>query len=316
MDPKAVQKELAQGQFWPVYWLHGTEPMKARELLRRIRLALYPQGAGLGEQNLEGADASAAEVVDASQSLALGGGVRLTVVRDAHLIKSSEELSPLLLPRCARGELTSVTVFLSRDLDRRKKFSKLLLESAACVPCEEVPESDRDSWIQYLAKNRGIAPPAELTARLGSLDPWTLDIVDQELEKFSLTGDATLVAGQGALTGGPDAFLDAFFGRRLREALAAVHDLAEHPDEAIPLLGLLAWNARQLALALRDAREGTRALKLSPFLQDRFARWTRSWKLSEVAELQAELSRLDHDTKQTPRTPLGMWTVLVTKFCR
>ncbi|HTL11757.1 MAG TPA: hypothetical protein VL588_04680 [Bdellovibrionota bacterium] len=318
LEPKVVQKELSQGQFWPVYWLHGAESMKAREVLKRVRQALFPEGSSslLAEQSLLGGETSAAEVLDASQSLALGGGARLTVVRDAHLLKLPEELAPLLGPRCARNELTSVTVFLSKDLDRRKKFSKMLLDSAACVPCEEVPESDREAWIGYLAKARGATLTQGLVARLLTMDPWTLDIVDNELEKFSLSGDEDLVSGQGGLKAGSEVFLEAFFQRRLKEAVEACRELAERPEESIPLLGLLGWNARHLALLLKDERDGTRTLKINPFLQDRFRRWARQWKLNEVAELQTSLSSLDFDTKQTAKISLGLWTTLVTRYCR
>ena len=34
LEPKTVQRELDQGQLWPVYWLYGGEAMKARELLK------------------------------------------------------------------------------------------------------------------------------------------------------------------------------------------------------------------------------------------------------------------------------------------
>src|SRR5262249_42112395 len=132
LEPKLVQRELDQGKLWPVYWLYGEERMKSRELLKRIRKQAVgdaPAGLlGMAVETIEGAEADAAAILDSAQSQTLGGGLRFLIVRDAHLIKGAEALAPLLGPAGARDSLASCCVFLSKDLDGRKKFSKMLLE--------------------------------------------------------------------------------------------------------------------------------------------------------------------------------------------
>jgi DNA polymerase III delta subunit len=338
LEPKDVQKELDQGWIWPVYWLYGGERMKARELLKRIRKAVVPAGApgmvaegalggaaGFGafnEETLEGAETTATAIVESAQSLSLGGGTRFIVVRDAHAVKESESLAPLLGPRAKGAELPHVVVFLAKDLDGRKKFSKQLAEKAAVVSCEEIEDAEREPWIGYLAKRKGLSlGPAQVVA-LRSLDPWSLDIVDQELEKLSIAmagGDdpeaaAALLAGVGSLASG-EAFLEAFFRRDLRTALTQLEAFADQPDESLPLLGLLAWNARHLAIVAADRAHQTRNAKLSPFLADRFARWARAWTLEDAIALQSALAEVDFQIKQTARLAIGIWTNLVTRFC-
>jgi DNA polymerase III delta subunit len=85
-------------------------------------------------------------------------------------------------------------------------------------------------------------------------------------------------------------------------------------DQALPLLGLFAWNVRQLAQVVSDREKGIRSAKLSPFLVERFNRWARSWKLDEILELQSALAEVDFGIKQTPKLPLGLWTSLVSQF--
>jgi DNA polymerase III delta subunit len=319
LEPKQIQKELDQGQLWPVYWIYGSERMKSRELLKRIR------GAAIGNQPdafcpetlLEGTEVDAPSIVDAALSPSLGGGLRFIVVRDAHAIKESEELMSLLGPRAKVSELGSVVVFLSKDLDGRKKFSKVLTEKAAVVPCEEVVEGDREAWIGYLAKRKGLELPPKTVASLTTLDPWTLDIIEQELEKFSLAKlDDVFLEGElsfGAL-GGADVFLDAFFARNESAAMERVGSFADQPDEALPLLGLFAWNVRQLALVVSDRERGTRAAKINPYLAERFNRWAPRWRLIELEALQQRLAELDFGFKQTPLMPLGLWSGLVQEF--
>lgn len=322
LEPKIIQKELEQNQLWPVYWLYGSERMKSRELIKRIRKVALPEegGAlsGMAEENFDGGETDAGSVLEAAQSLSFGGGLRLIIVRDAHAMKNPEQIAELLGPRKPREELGSVCIFLSKDLDQRKKISKFLVEKAAVVPCDEIPEAEREAWIQYLSKRRGASLSNEMIVRLTSLDPWSLDIVDQELEKFSLdpAGSGETFLGGLAPGSGADGFLDAFFGRDLAKTFKTVENFANQLEEALPLLGLFAWNVRHLALVLGDQNAGTRVVKLNPYVADKFRIWAKNWKLSEVMELQARLQDLDHGLKQTPLLPVGLWSDLVIRFCR
>jgi len=357
LEPRQIQKEIEQGQLWPVYWIHGPERMKSRELLKRIRRAvLGPAGgdakgdetlelsalAQMAEERLDGADTDAERILEAAQSLSLGGGIRFIVVSDAHLVKEPDSLAELLSPPgtpagarpgpMARDKLSCVCVFVARDLDGRRKFTKTLLERAAVVSCDEVAEADREAWIHYLAKRRNLAIPAALVVRWTSLDPWSLDIVDNEIEKFSLLSisgsgaegavqvDPSDLLEPGVESPGPyghgsDGFVNAFFHRDLRESLRLAGPISAHTDEALPLLGLLAWNARQLALSLGADPRAPKP-KMNPYLAEKLARWGARWKLREVIELQSALAELDFGTKQTPLHPLGLWNTLVSRFCR
>lgn len=325
LEPKIIQKELDQNRLWPVYWLYGSERMKSRELLKRIRKAALGEsegGAGslfgMAEENLDGAEMDAGSVVEAAQSLSLGGGLRLIVVRDAHAMKNPEQITELFGEPKTREELASVCVFLSKDFDQRKKISKALLEKAAVIPCDEVAENEREAWIHYLAKRRGITLSNDTAVQLTSLDPWSLDIVDQELEKYTLDPDhsgETFLGGLAPGTGS-DAFLDAFFSRDLKKTLRTVENFADQLDEALPLLGLFAWNVRHLALVLAEQKAGTRVVKLNPYAADKLRAWSRSWRLDEAMDLQARLEELDFGLKQTPLLPIGLWSDLVIRFCR
>jgi DNA polymerase III delta subunit len=328
LEPKTVQRELEQNQLWPVYWLYGTEKMKSRELLKRIRQTALPTQSGealfgMAEETLDGGEADASSVVEAAQSPSLGsmlggGGLRLIVIRDAHALKNAEQLSVLMGEKKNRDELSSVCVFLSKDFDQRKKLSKILLDKAAVVPCDDVAENEREAWVGYLSKRRGITLSNEFALLLTSMDPWSLDIVDQELEKFTLDPDPsgdTFLGGLAPGTGS-DAFLDAFFSRDLKRAILTVENFADSLEEALPLLGLFAWNVRHLALVLADQKAGTRVVKLNPYAADKIRAWSRNWSLDEARELQSKLAELDFGLKQTPLLPVGLWSDLVIRFTK
>ncbi len=342
LEPKIIQKELEGGKVRPVYWFYGGEAMKSRELLKRIRGVVFGEDSSKknesGEEQgfsafasafretiLDGQECEVSEVLDAAQSLSLGGGGKLVVVKQAHSLTVSSKSPDSLLELCSSefvkvSEGASVVVFLSKDLDQRKKFTKGLIEKAACVPCEEIAEADREAWVGYLAKRKGLTLNVNEVGSLRAMDPWSLDGVDRELEKMeSATNPAdreAVLLGGAEGEGASENFVDAFLSRDLRSALPEVRHFADSPEAALPLLGLLSWNAKMLIGLLKDREAGTRETKLGSFLQDRFTRYTRVWTLSDAISLQSALARVDFSTKQTPRAPLGTWTSLVLEFCK
>jgi DNA polymerase III delta subunit len=328
LEPKAIQKELESGKLRPVYWFYGGESMKSRELLKRVRTTVFGDSvsgnafsSAFREAILDGTECEIGEILDAAQSLSLGGGGKLVVVKQAHALKQPDSLLELCGTEFVKIEDgASVVVFLSKDLDQRKKFTKGLLERAACVPCEEIAEADREAWVGYLAKRKGLSPNANEMGSLRAMDPWSLDGVDRELEKMETAinpadREAVLLGG-GEGEGASENFVDALFTRNLKLALAEVRHFADSPETALPLLGLLSWNTKMLIGLLKDKEKGTRETKLGSFLQDRFSRYVREWTLPEAISLQAALARVDFFAKQTPRDPLGTWSSLVIDFCK
>ncbi|OFY98210.1 MAG: hypothetical protein A2Z97_10465, partial [Bdellovibrionales bacterium GWB1_52_6] len=275
-------------------------------------------GLGFAEETLDASEIPAEIIMDAALSPSLGGGTRLIIIKDAHALRNPDVLAELCTVRTTLDQLAYVCVFLSKDLDGRKKFSKILLDKAAVVPCEEILEADREPWIAYLAKSRNVSIDPATSIRLAALDPWSLDIVDLELEKQFLAGASTENLIQpGRVGGGAEEFVDALFSRELKIALACIENFADQQDESLPLVGLLAWNVRHLLLLLTENELGGRgALRLNPHAAEKLKRWCRKWTLPEALELQEALTTLDYELKQTPLMPLGSWDSLVMRFCR
>ena len=322
LDAKAIYQEWEQGWIWPAYWVYGPERLKSREFLKRLKATLDPfmgtMGAGLGTELLEGAEVSGGAVVESSLSQSLGGGVRLVIVRDAHALSEQEELTALFGPRMSLKEAPSVCVFLAKDLDQRKKFSKQLVEKAVVLECAEVREDEREGWIRHLSKRRGVSElDVESVEILARLEPWSLEAVDLEIEKLSLVpkgpepASQILVAGSSASRGTAE-FMSALFERDRVRALRAAEQFASSPEEVLPLLGLLAWNVRQLVGLVGG---GAGPTGRGPFIE-RLRRWARGWNLSEIHELQTALHEMDRGLKQTPKLGLGYFTELSTRFAR
>jgi len=270
------------------------------------------------EDRIDGAGSTGEAVADAARTYSFAGGPRLVVVADSDALKEPDALAAILGPPRSIADLPSVCVLLAKGLDERKRLSKALLAGAAVVECEPVAEVDREAWISHLAAAKGVALGADVVDRLRVLEPWTLDGVAREIEKFvicSETGHSreareALAAG----TSGPAAelYLRAIFERDRAAAIRAVAGFADRPEESFPLLGLLAWNVRQLALFSATGRTD----RVPPFAADRLRSWRPLWKMAETLRFQRALGELDFGLKQTRLVPLGLWTALACRFCR
>ena len=330
LDAKQVQKELEQGQLWPVYWIYGPERLKGLELARRIqKQVLGPeaeQPQSMNRIRLDGATATIEDVIQEASSFGLFGGSRVIWVEQAHLLKEVERLEPIFGERATQEQVTSVVILMSKDLDGRKKSSKLLVDRAAVVACDAVAESEREPWIQYLAQRLGLswaqapelAPEwSAIVERLRLIDPWSLELIEGELKKLALidphagpgverVNPLDLLSGQASNES--QSLVEAFLKKDRTRALACVASFSDRPEEVFPLLGLLAWNVRHLAILLKDRESRTRSLKLSPFLMERLDRTAQVWKLKEALLVQERLFEMDYSFKQTQRIPLGVWT--------
>lgn len=319
LDPKQLQQELKQGQAWPLYWVHGEEAYRVREVSQLLARTVVGDRAWC-EDRLEGAHTSAQDVVASAQSIPLGGGTRVVWVRDAQMIKDPDKMSGLLGPRQALSELPWCVILLAKDLDGRRKFSKLLVDKAAVVACESVPEDQREAWVRHMAQSRGIRPEALPLDLLLRNEPWSLDWVQNEISKWEMSEQAqagsgfeVVVGGNDGSLGTGDAFIHAFLEKRsLAAALVHAETLASKPEASLPLLGLLSWNVRMLALLASRSR----SVRIPPFIEGKLRRVLQSWDSQEIHDLQTALFDLDFAVKQTPQEPVALWGVLIHQFCR
>ncbi len=297
-----------------------------REAVRTIRAAVLGDDAGAGtfsqfsEEKLDATELdSAMAVVDLLRMPSLLGGARLAVITDAQTLADPEVLLEMAqeAPQPVK-ELAGVAILISKDWDGRRKFSKSYLEKGTLIACEEIPENDREFWIRKFVTARGLTLEPEVMQVLSLLEPWSLDRVQNEIEKLFLMGDGGSVDGMQEVSAPVRAekFVEHFLARQRQKTWGALLELSASPEESLPLMGLLAWNLRHLSIAAYDRAHGSRNLKVHSFVAEKLQRWSRNWTLDEVVQAQSALASMDFDLKQTAKHPLGSWGSMVLEFCR
>ena len=326
LEPKVIQKELEAGNIRPAYFIYGSERMKSRELVKRIQKAVL-NGEAQNDFNVEKWDASEVgceTILDAAQSLSLMGGVKLVIARNVDEVKNLDQLGAYLKGIENTNAVTldqhaCVLVLLSKNFDARKKASKVILETAAVVACEEVLEADREPWIDYLSKRRGIALSQSERLTLRGQDPWNLDVIDQEIAKLELVGEDAKLRSEALLSGvssfARDEFLDAIFTRNFKLALSLVHLFSTEMEVQLPFLGLLSWNFRHLKLFVMEQEKKSRSVeKRNPYLMKNLERWRKHWDLASLTELEHGLFQIDFSLKNTRLLGIGLWTDVLIRI--
>jgi len=214
------------------------------------------------------------------------------------------------------ADLSNVIVFVSKNFDARKKATKKIQELVATIPCEEVSEQEREPWIGYLAKRRGLMLKNDEMILLRGLDPWSLEIVDQELAKVELVADEEDLRKQVLLNGvdafARDDFIDALFCRDKKRALTWMHLFCEEIEVQLPILGLVSWNLRHLKLVLMEERTRSRSgEKRNMYLQRNLDKWKRHWTFETIQEFEHGLFEIDFSLKNTRLMGKGLWTSLL-----
>lgn len=325
IEPKLIQKELDAGKIRPVYWIHGPERMKSRELIKRIQRTVLGEEApnDFNFEKLDGSEISIEAVIDAAQSFSLMGGIKLLLIRNADELKQLDPLVDFLkaLPSTdpvAPSELSNVVVFVSKGFDGRKKASKVIQDLAVTVQCEEVSDQDREPWIDYLSKRRGLTLQPTERLLLRGLDPWSLDIVDSEISKLELVGDDENLRKQVLLSGvdshARDEFIDAIFCRDQARSLKYIHLFSEEMEVQLPILGLICWNLRHLKLVIMEQETRSRSPeKRNPYLMKNLDRWKRHWNLASIQKLEESFFGIDFALKNTRLLGRGLWTVMINE---
>lgn len=323
IEPKLIQKELETGKVRPVYFIFGPERMKSRELVKRlIKTILKDQKPNdFNFEKWDGSEVGVEAILDSAQSFSMMGGTKLLLIRNADEIKNLEALCDYLKGLESNDpkefdHYSSVMVFLSKNFDARKKTSKVIQELAAVIPCEEVLEQDREPWIDYLAKRRGVTLASDERLTLRGLDPWSLDIVDSELAKLELVGDDCLLRSQSLLAGvsshARDEFIDALFCRDQKRALGLMHLFSEEMEVQLPFLGLLSWNLRHLKLLILEQETKARSSeKRNPYLMKNLERWRKHWNLNSIQQLEHSLFEVDFSLKNTRLLGKGLWMSVI-----
>jgi len=324
--PVRTSKDLAQslnkGQIEPVYFLFGPETYLRDEAARLIADEAMC-GTLLREFNdstfnLTSDDAR--DAIAAAEQLPMMSQRR--VVRIKNLGKLKEANEEVFLNYVNRPVETSVVIFITEDIDKRKKLAKLLMAGEA-FEFQPLKLNELQAWIRSYLKD--LTAEIEPQALQRILETVTSDLrtLANELNKLAA---AALPSGRittelvDSLVGRSREHMnwelsDHILSRNRKGALKTLKNLLDDGVEPLLLIGLIAGAYRRMALAKALLSQGASPatifseVRMPPFKQrDYLAMLNRvdSERLARTMRRVAETDLAIKTSKATPRMQVEM----------
>jgi DNA polymerase III subunit delta len=332
---KELDQSLKKGQIEPVYFLYGEETYLRDEATHQIVEAALT-GTLLREFNDSSFDLLTGDIRDAiaaAEQLPLMSERRVIVVKNLNKLEGRRKISEdedeneslaaqNLMHYLARPVATSVVIFTSDDIDKRKKYAKVLLAGAA-YEFKPLQQKELPAWIRdYL---RSVDTEID-TAALGALtETLTSNLVTVQNELNKLASAAlpsrrvtTQLVEQLSRRSREHMnwdLTDSIVSRNRRQALRVLRNLLDDGAEPVLLTAIIAGTFRRMGLAkellVRGASSGEifGEVRVPPFKQRAYISMLHeidSHRMSEMIQRIAETDLAIKTSKATPRMQMEM----------
>jgi DNA polymerase-3 subunit delta len=305
----------------------GNERGFLNEAIAAIRQkALEGGAADFNHDRASAKKSTIQEILGLAETLPMMGPCRLVEVAAAESIDGRD--LPILEAYLNAPVQSAVLLFVFDKLDKRQKVVKLLDKSAELVVCETPRENEMANLARERARSHGIKLDGEAVAALILVVGTDLLMLERALEKLALA-----VEGRPCTVDDIDAHVaqsrlaDAFvMGRAValgnrREAMKVLAQLRAFREPPIKLVGLLAWQLRQVLQARSLLDEGAsekevgEALRLFGSRLKPTLKAARKWDERAHARRLARLAHLDRSLKSSRSDPWLWMERVVMQLC-
>ncbi len=241
----------------PLYLLFGPEGYLRDAAARAVADAALKDAPlrEFNESSYSLASADVQQAIAAAEQMPMMGGRRVVRITDFGKLREADEEA--LVRYVTRPAETSTVIFISGDLDKRRKLSKTLMDVCTSVEFAELKDAELTSWARDRLKHLGAHADDRTLRQIVALVGASVRQLSTELEKLSTAalpgGDITMELVD-ALVGRSRELSnfelsDHLIARDRRRALETLRKLLDDGAEPVMLIGLLASNFHRLALA-------------------------------------------------------------------
>lgn len=258
--------------------------------------------------------------IAAAEQLPMMSDLRVVRIRDFARLREADE--DTLIRYLTNPSPTTVMIFIADELDKRKKSSKVLLDTCTVVEFTPLKDSEAKAWAKSHLKALRVSADDQVLSELIRLVGTDVQTLANELEKL-----ASAAASSNRITLD---LIDELIGRsrelsnfelgdhllagNRNKALETLHRLLEDGAEPVMLVGLIAGNYHRLAIGkhlfARGGREEVfRNINLPPFKRDSYISMLQRSTAARIArgiQLTAAVDLAIKTSQATPRLQLEM----------
>jgi DNA polymerase III subunit delta len=311
----------------PLYLLLGTERFLRDTAARAITEAAL-HGTLLREFNESSFNLqrdSVHSAIAAAEQLPMMSERRVVRIRDFGRLRESDEET--LIRYLNNPAPSTVMIFITDDLDKRKKATKSLLDNCVVVDFPTLKDAEAKAWARTRLKELKTSADDAVLSEIIGLVGTDVQTLFSEIDKL-----ASAVADTGRIV--PEV-VDELIGRsrelsnfelgdhllanNRKRALETLHRLLDDGAEPVMLIGLIAGNFHRLALAKSLLAKGGREevfrnISLPPFKRDAYIANLQRNDAANIARGLQLTAAADLAIKTSQATPLLQLELLVCEL--
>ena len=321
-----LERSLREGVH-PLYLLLGTEIYLRRVAAQNITEAALSRTLlrEFNESSFSLLSDPVQSAIAAADQLPMMSDTRVVRIRDFAKLREADE--EILIRYLNNPSPSTVMIFSADDLDKRKKSSKVLLDTCTVVDFAPLRDAEAKSWAKSRLKELKVTADDQVLSEIISLVGTDVQTLFNELEKL-----ASAAANTGRIT--PD-LVDELIGRsrelsnfdlgdhllagNRKKALETLHRLLEDGAEPVMLVGLIGGNYHRLALGkhllLRGGRDEVfRNISVPSFKRDSYLASLQRSSATKIARGIQRTAATDLAIKTSQATPRLQLEMLVCEL--
>ncbi|MFN2491515.1 MAG: DNA polymerase III subunit delta [Pyrinomonadaceae bacterium] len=322
-----LEKNLSAGRIQPLYLLVGCEAY-LRDSSARTIADVALSGTLIREFNESSFSlltVPAMTAIAAAEQLPMMSERRVVLIKDFAKLREADE--DVIIRYLQRPCQSTVLIFTSDDLDKRKKLTKTLLTDCTVVDFPAVKDAEAKAWARRRLKELKMTADEPVLSEIVRLVGTNLQTLASELDKLA----AAAVDTHRITPNLVDELIDRSrelsnfdLGDQLvaadrRKALDTLHRLLEDDVPPVMLLGLITGNYHRLALAKELLKRGSKdeAFRLvygPPAKRDAFMHTLRQSADTKIARGIQLIAAADLAIKTSQATPRLQLEILVCEL--
>jgi DNA polymerase III subunit delta len=323
LNREDLRNQLKRGEIAPLYLLFGAEKYLRNQAAKAITEKVLKDSPlrEFNETEVSLNDTDFLQAISSAEQMPMIASRRVVKITEINKLKESEE--DLLERYIKRPADFSVVIFIADDLDKRRRFAKLMLENCVSVEFANLSDMELLTWAKGKLKELNAQADEKALRQIVGLVGNNVLKLTNEIEKLVtaalpdsiITYELVekLVPNSRELSNFE--LTDYLLSKNRVRALQILNKILNDGAEPLMLLGLIANNFRRLFLAKElmrqgvDRKEVARTIGLPYHKQEDFLATARradaeklSWSLQRIAEADLNIKT----SKATPRMQIEM----------
>lgn len=326
---RELHSHLSSSKLAPVYLLYGEEAFLQKEALKTLieKVAIPDASKDFNQDSFYAKDIKLQTFLEVVSTLPVFCDRRLVICHDAHLLKEKDW--DLIFPILQNPVDTTVIVFVASQWDKRKKYSKKLIDLAFCVESHTPKGEALLRWCKWLSNRHKVKISSSALDLLVQLSGSNLMAINNELQKVKLlvSSDKTIedkdILGAVARVKHENvfAFTEAIGRQDLQQSFKHLVHLLEDGENEITLLSLISRHIRILSQIGEGVKDGLRPIDLSRqagvptyYLKD-YMKQVSLWNEKKIKQVVEILHETDRALKSSPLSSDIWMENFVLKAC-